>query len=71
MALIKPPKEGPVTTATFSVAVLKTIERGIIANADKIKIEVSFHFRKSDAIDRGMKMDKPKMTTYLNLNCGI
>jgi hypothetical protein len=44
------------------------IERGIIARADKIKIAVSFQCKKSDAIDKGMKINKPKITTYLNLN---
>jgi hypothetical protein len=36
IAFVKPPIEGPVTTAIFSVAVLSHRDRGIIARAEEI-----------------------------------
>lgn len=64
-ALSKPPIEGPVTTAIFSVAVLNQMAKGAIASADVMKTVSDPHSKRSAAMEIGMNTSKPRETMVL------
>ncbi len=55
-ALTIPPSDGPVTTATFSVAVPNQIYKGIMAREEVTKTAVSPQCKRSAMTEMGTKM---------------